>query len=197
MSQKINSGFLFTGLVLVSIAIGIGWFYDRRLVPATTDALLLPDNIDYYLSQVNYRAMNQQGTIHYQLRSPYLEHYIREDISQIQQPDIQLNGEQSAWQIQAAKDTLQHREEVFELQQKVEMLRSSVVDPMRLNTELMVLRPQTNLIEIPAALTLISSQLQLQASSAMLDIDKSQYQFTRVKATHHSRKTGGEPHGSS
>jgi len=61
----------------------------------------------------------------------------------------------------------------------------------------MVLRPQTNLVEIPSALTLISSQLQLQASSAMLDIDKNRYQFTRVKATHHSRKIGGEAHEAS
>jgi len=197
MSQKVNSGFLLTVLALVSLAIGIGWFYDRKLEPATTDALLLPDNIDYYLSKVNYRAMNLQGTIHYQLRSPYLEHYIREDTSHIQQPDIQLNGEVSAWQIRATKGILKHTEEIFELKQKVEMLRDSIVDPMRLNTELMVLRPQTNLVEIPSALTLISSQLQLQASSAMLDIDKNRYQFTRVKATHHSRKIGGEAHEAS
>ncbi|MBC8210929.1 MAG: LPS export ABC transporter periplasmic protein LptC [Gammaproteobacteria bacterium] len=197
MSQRVNSGFMLTVIGLVSLAIGIGWFYDRRLAPTTTEALLLPDNIDYYLSQVNYRAMNQQGTLHYQLLSPYLEHFIREDISQIQQPDLQLNGEQSSWRIQARNGTLQHQQEVFELQHQVEMLRNSAQDPMRLNTERMILRPQSNLIEIPAALTLVSSTIHLQAAGATLNIDKNYYQFNRVKATHQANKKTRELHEAS
>ena len=153
-------------------------------LPSTSSTLQLPDNIDYYLSKVNYRSMNEKGDVHYLLLTPYLEHYIREDISQIQQPEIQLNGDLSAWLIQATNGSLQHAEEVFELQQEVEMLRNSELDPMRLNTELLILMPRSNLIEIPQHLSLVSSSLNLQADSATLNIDENRYQFNRVKAIH-------------
>jgi len=184
MSLTKHSNFLFAIILMISIATGVGWFYDGRILPSTSSTLQLPDNIDYYLSKVNYRSMNEKGDVHYLLLTPYLEHYIREDISQIQQPEIQLNGDLSAWLIQATNGSLQHAEEVFELQQEVEMLRNSELDPMRLNTELLILMPRSNLIEIPQHLSLVSSRLNLKADSATLNIDENRYRFNRVKAIH-------------
>ncbi len=181
-------GYLFIIIIFISAALGIGWIYDNRTTEIPTSSLQVPDNIDYYLSNINFRSMNQQGSIHYLLKSPYLEHFIRENISHIQKPSIQLNGEKSGWFMKAKTGKLQHKEEVFELQNQVKLKRNSQQDPMLLSTELMFIRPKTNLIDIPVDITATTDNLNLQATSAQLDIDKNNYKFNQVKVKYSTRQ---------
>lgn len=198
MIARIHGSYLLAIIALIAVASAVGWFYDRRApVTAITSSLEVPDNVDYYLSQVKLRSMNRRGTLHYQLLSPYLEHYIREDISHIEQPEIQFNGMQSGWSIQSKTGTLQHKDERFELQQQVVMLQNNSDDPLKMNTELMILKPRSNLVEIPKFVTVVSSRIDLKAANALLDIDRNYHRFNRVKAIHQPSTTGRTMHEAS
>lgn len=172
-------------LVLVGSALVVGWLFDEQSVLSPTrDDFKIPDNIDYYLSRVDYRAMNEQGKLNYRLQTPYLEHYIREDTSQIEQPRFHFLGEPSQWKIRSGKASLQHRAERFELTQKVELQRESTIDPLRLNTSLMILLARDKIVDIPQPLTLKTPTLQLQAKSAQIHMSQDLYQFSGVRATY-------------
>ncbi len=179
---------LFLTLLLIGSALIAGWFFNLQpLQEANQQALQIPDNIDYYLDQVDYRAMNDQGKPHYRMQAKRLEHHIREDISQIEQPRFQFNGSAANWKIQARKATLRHRQQRFELQQQVQLQRQSADHPMRLKTQMLILQPQQNRVEIPRPLTLHSNALTLQAASARLNMKTDHYRFVAVKATYSPR----------
>lgn len=172
-------------LLLIASALLVGWFYDEQsALTQAREELQIPDNIDYYLSQVDYRAMNEQGQLNYRLQTPYLEHYIREDSSHIQQPRFQILGQPAQWDIRAEQAILQHREERFELKHRVELRRQSGSEPLQLDTALMILLARDKIVDIPQALTLKTPTLDLQADSALMHMENELYQFTGVKATY-------------
>lgn len=172
-------------VVLIVSALFIGWLYDGKLGTAPQQAdFQIPDNIDYYLSQVDYRAMDEAGKLDYRLQTPRLEHYIRQDISSIEQPRVELIGTASHWRLRASQATLQHQQERFELVDQVTLKRQSVHDPLRLDTSLMILLARDKLLDIPQSLTLQTATLDLQADSAKIYMDTDLYQFEGVKATY-------------
>jgi hypothetical protein len=54
-------------------AIAIGWLYEPKITISRPD-LEIPTNIDYFLSGVQYKSMNDQGNLDFMMQSPYLEH---------------------------------------------------------------------------------------------------------------------------
>ena len=73
-------------MVLITVlgAIAVGWVYESRSNNNLARAELeIPTDIDFFLSQLNYRVFNSSGDLDYQLQSPYLEHFIKNDISRI------------------------------------------------------------------------------------------------------------------
>lgn len=174
-------------VLLIVGALSLGWFFDTQSPLLIENPLEVPENIDYYLSGVRYRAMNGEGSIRYQLDSPYLEHFIQEDISVIRQPFIDYQGKPQRWTLSAQQGVLQHQSEVFELQEQVNLTRFDANDRMQLSTERMILTTQNDLVVIPQRLQLSTGSLQLQANSATLDVSNNQYRFNGVKATYQDR----------
>ncbi len=183
-----KAGYLLIIGIIISAALSMGWFFNDQKPGATSSPLQIPDNIDYYLSNINYKSMNQQGSLHYFLQSPLLQHYIQEDISHIQQPVIQFNGDKSNWLIHSEAALLQHKNEKFELRKQVRLKRNSQL-PMLLTTDLMFLKPQQNLVQIPQDMTVTTDSVNLQAASAELDMNKNTYKFKRVKAIYQQDQT--------
>lgn len=179
-----KGSYLLTVIIIISAALGIGWFFDEKKATEAINTLEVPDNIDYYLSNLKYRSMNPQGTLHYQLETPYLEHYILQNSSQLQQPRMQFNGENSSWFISAESGNLLHAEQQFTLHQQVELKRNSSRQPMQLNTDLMILKAHNNLIQIPQKMLLNTNNMNLKAGSAELNINQNRYKFKQVKATY-------------
>ncbi len=182
--------FITTGIVIALIT---GWFYDGEKLQHDSNPLVIPDNIDYYLSKVKIRSMNSEGTLHYQLNTPYLEHYIKQDSSQITKPHIKYISKGDHWVIDAATASLAHRTEIFELKDQVVLNQKSPSDTVSINTSLMVLDPLQDRINIPKPLTLKSNKMNLKASMATLDTENKLYQFSRVRAVY-SSKQGNEQH---
>ncbi len=192
-----KSNYLLIIIIFISAALGLGWFFDKQPADITSSSLEVPDNIDYYLSNLKYRSMNQQGSVHYLLNSPYLEHYIQQNISHLKQPDMQFYGDKSEWIIQAETGRLYHIEEQFELEHQVKLTRSSKLQPMLLTTSLMILKAQKDLIEVPQAMHVTTKNAKLQAASAVLSMDQNQYHFKGVSAIYKPNNLNRSSNGQS
>lgn len=173
----------------VIIALGAGLLFDRRIDQVIQNPLQVPDNIDYYLARVNYQAFDEQGKISYQLQSPYLEHYIREDTSQLTEPQLRYYKADQQWKLDALSGRLNHPLEQLIFTEKVRMQRERNSSQLLLTTEKIIFSTQSELIEIPHALTLTTDTMKLQAANASLDIKHEQHQFQRVKAIYEQNKT--------
>lgn len=182
-----KTGYILLGLAGIVSALGIGWFFDSQKVISRQNLLKVPDNIDYYLAGVNYHAYNDQGLTRFQLRSPYLEHFIREDTSALTRPMIDYYTDSGQWQLSAKTGRLQHKTEIFQLQQEASVRSLNSTDPFVINSELMVFKSETERLEIPQALQIDSEQLKLNAASAVLDLKNNLHEFVRVKATYEDR----------
>lgn len=175
---------LFALLTITLIALSTGWLVKEPTITVKTEPLEIPDNIDYYMSQVNYQAMTTEGTQHYRLRSPYLEHFIREDVSHIQQPDIDYNTETAQWLVRSSTGYIQHQQGILELNQQATVNRINTEQPVKLSSDQILLNPDLDLIEIPKPLTMTSNQLYLEADSAKIDMKVNHFQFQQVNATY-------------
>lgn len=182
-----KAGYIFLGLAGIIGALGIGWFFDSQKVISKKNELQVPDNIDYYLAGVNYHAFNDQGLTRFQLRSPYLEHFIREDTSHLIQPTLNYFTDTGEWKLSAKKGSLQHKTEIFQLQQQASVRSFNTKDPFTVNSELMVFKSESELLEIPQALQIYSQDLKLNAASAVLDLKNDLHEFVRVKAIYDNR----------
>lgn len=180
--------YLFVFFVLLAAAISAGWFFDRQSIPLLKNTLEIPDNIDYYLAGIKLKSYNQQGTPSYQMNAPYLEHFVREDISLIQQPDFRYFADKADWLISARQGRLLHQTKIYELEQQVAIKRNLANQSLRLSTEQMTFNPESKIVEIPVALRLIDNKLDLHAQSAVLDMHKQQYIFQRVNAIYHTEQ---------
>ncbi len=180
--------FLLMFIVTLIGAIIAGWFFDRQHLSIVQNPLQIPDNIDYYLSGVKLKTFNQQGTPGYQLNSPYLEHFVREDISIIQQPDIRYFSDSADWLMAAEQGKLIHREDIIELQQKASIKRNQINSSMHLTSEQMIFNPDQETVELPVALRMQKDQLDLKAQSALLDMKHEHHVFQRVNAIYQTTK---------
>ena len=91
-------------IVVIFAAISVGWVYQSRSKLATVSPELeIPTDIDYFLAELKYQIIDKSGSLDYQLDSPYLEHFPRDDISLIQQPIINVYRETGDWNLRAQK----------------------------------------------------------------------------------------------
>lgn len=176
--------FLFIFIISLVAAIVSGWFFDRQSLPIVQNPLQIPDNIDYYLAEVKLKTYNEQGNLHYQLNTPYLEHFVREDISMIQQPDIRLFDIKADWIMSARTGKLIHQQDTFELTQNAFLERQLSQKWIKVSSEQMIFYPEQEAIKMPVALTMRSADLELNAGSAMLDMKNDRHIFQRVNATY-------------
>lgn len=178
--------FVFLVLSGTLLALVLGWFLDEEKVISMQKELEVPDNIDYYLSSVNFVAFNDQGSTRFRLQSPLLEHYIKEDTSQLTQPALDYYADTVQWKLSGQKGSFQHESEIFQLQDQASIRRINT-DPFILDSTLLIFESRTERLTIPHALHMKSPSLQLKAQSAVLDMKTSQYQFNGVMATYKNR----------
>jgi LPS export ABC transporter protein LptC len=181
--------FLFLFMSSLVVAIVVGWFFDRQSLPLVQNPLKIPDNIDYYLSGVKLKAYNEQGAPRYLLNTPYLEHFVREDISIIQQPDIRFFNNEADWMMTASKGKLIHQDETFELSQQASLQRQQTEQWLHITSEQMLFYPDQETIKMPVSMRMQSADLDLNADSAMLDMKNNHHVFQRVNATYQTTST--------
>ena len=171
----------------ITIALVFGWFVDPPKVENTVNPLQVPDNIDYYLAGVRYQDFSESGEPKLQLQTPYLEHFIREDVSQLESPRLQYFTANEEWHLTATQGMLQHASDTFVLTHKARLQRVNESNPFLLTTDKLVFHSAEEQLEAPQALQVRSDGLQLQAANALLDMRTKQHRLSRVKATYHRR----------
>jgi len=105
-------------MVFITIlgAIAVGWVYQSSSKDKIArPELEIPTDIDFFLSQLNYRVFNKSGNLDYQLQSPYLEHFIKDDISRIEHPMIRIYLASGDWKVKASRGSIIHQQEWVEL----------------------------------------------------------------------------------
>ena len=171
-------------LVLVIIlgicAIALGWVYESRLRPEDekTD-LNIPSNIDYFLTNLHYRAMNIEGTLDYEFNSPRLEHYPGADVSNIEQPSVQIYRETDHWLVDALDGELLHGENILRLRNQV-VIQKRGDNPFQMYTESIRFEPDRDLVSSEAKVLIRNKQGQIEAEQAVFDLAGQIYRFSKT-----------------
>lgn len=166
-------------------AIAAGWIYETRFRPITERAdLIIPDNIDYYLTNLHYRSMNTDGNVDYEFKSPRLEHYLRTDVSIIEIPSVQIFRDRDQWQVDANNGEFEHQVNVLHLQESVVMQRKGD-NPLRINTESISFEPDRDLVISDTRILMYSDQATIEAEQAVFDLGGKVYRFNNTRATYY------------
>lgn len=176
-------------LVLVFVlgigAIAAGWINETRLRPITERAdLMIPDNIDYYLTNLRYRSMNSDGNVDYEFNSPRLEHYPRTDVSTIEIPSLKIFRDRDHWQVDANTGEFEHQLNVLHLRESVVMQRQGD-NPLRINAESISFEPDRDLVVSDSTISMLSDQAMIEAEGAVFDLGGKVYRFNNTRATYH------------
>ena len=171
------------------VAIAVGWFYQSQTsTSATKPELQIPVDIDYFLSQVKFRVMAKSGKLDYELHSPYLQHFKREDISLLETPEMEIYRNQEHWQIKAKSAEMYHQQNTLNLIENVVMVKQGE-DPIRLSAQRMQYESDLDLVSFDQAVELQSKNTHINAGRAIFDLNKNIYQLTNTKAVYSHEKS--------
>ncbi len=163
-------------------AIAVGWVYESRLRPQPKQVeLLVPDNIDYFLTQFTYRSMNSEGRLDFEFSSPRLEHHPRHDTSQIDIPSLQIFRDRDRWQIDSNNGEFQHRLNLLRLQNRVIMRRYGA-ESFALYTDSVSFEPDRDLVTVESPMLMQTVNGQIEADTASFDLADKVYRFSRARA---------------
>ncbi len=166
-------------------AIAFGWVYESRLRAKVERAdLIIPDNIDYYLSNLRYRSMNDDGTVDYEFSSPRLEHHLRTDVSNIESPSLQIFRNTDHWQVDAMNGEFMHQDNLLRLREQVVMQKQGD-NPMQMHTESIRFEPDRDLVSSEAKVLIRSNQAKIEAEQAIFDLAGKVYRFSKTRTIYY------------
>lgn len=180
----IRPGFVLVAMLLLVLAFSIFRLTGEGEAEELTDVLEVPDNIDYYLNNVDYRVHNEQGELAYQLQAPRLEHYIREDISRIQNPLVHYNSGQSQLLLSALLGQINHSRASMTLRDNVLLQKQGNDSNIQMRSDHIVLLTEQDILQFPGSMRLSSAQLDLTAAQATVDGGLQRITLKQVKATY-------------
>lgn len=166
-------------------AIAVGWVYESNLRPKEKEVqLVIPDDIDSFLTNMHYRALNADGELDFHLYSPRLEHYPHNDVSNIETPSMEVYTKSDPWQIDAITGEILHRENLMRLRQEVVMQKQGA-QPMQVYTESIRFEPDRDLVTAESDILMISQQARIAAERAQFNLTDKVYQFEKARAVYH------------
>jgi len=164
-------------------AVAIGWVYESSLRdPEKKVSMLIPDDIDYFLTNMHYRETDSQGELKFEFQSPRLEHHPLNDVSSIENPSMQIYGE-DAWQVDSLAGEFQHQNYLLHLTQQVVLQKQEGV-PMQVYGESIRFEPNQNRITADSDIMMVSPSGRLNAEAAVFDLTRGIHRFTRARAVY-------------
>lgn len=171
-------------IVLGAVAIAAGWIYESRWrASIETTELVIPDNIDYFLTELNYRAVDASGQLDYEFSSRRLEHHPRDDVSRIEVPSLNIYRQSDNWKVKALKGELQHQDNRLWLREQVVMQKTGA-DSFELLTESIRFEPEQDLVSSDTAVTMRSKQATIEADTAVFDLAGKIYRLSNTRAVY-------------
>jgi LPS export ABC transporter protein LptC len=175
---------LFLVIILGIAAIALGWVYESRLRPQDEKAeLIIPTNIDYFLTNLRYRAMNTEGILDFEFSSPRLEHYPGTDVSNIDVPSMQIYREADHWLVDALNGEFLHQDNLLRLRNQV-VIQKQGDNPFQMYTEGIRFEPDLNLVTSEAKVLMRSKQTQIEAEQAIFDLAGKIYRFNKTHSVY-------------
>ena len=172
-------------LVFGVLAIAVGWIYESRLrAPAQPAMLDIPDNIDYFLTNLHYRAVDDLGRLDYEFESRRLEHRPLNDTSLIEQPALRIFRDSERWRVSAQQGELRHADNLMWLRRQVVAHKSGGL-PFELRTESMRFDPARDLVQSDSGVLLRGQRSRIEADSAVFDLAARVYRLSRTRALYH------------
>jgi lipopolysaccharide export system protein LptC len=169
-------------IVVIFAAITVGWVYQSRSKLATVSPELeIPTDIDYFLAELKYQIINKTGSLDYQLNSPYLEHFPRDDISLIRQPVIDVYRETGDWNIQAQKGELKHQQNLLLLSDDVVVKRLGA-NALQISAESMLFEPDRDLITSDKRVVIESDNSRVSGDMAVFDLHNQVYSMKNTRS---------------
>lgn len=166
-------------------AIATGWVYESRTKDILSGPELeIPTDIDFFMSQMNYRVFNKSGNLDYQLQSPYLEHFIKDDISRIKQPIIQVYRASSDWQVAALSGNILHQQEWLRLDNNV-VIQNLDGNPIRFESESVLFKPEQDLIMSEAKVVIKSGHAKISGDKAIFDLSNGVFLLKNTRAIYY------------
>lgn len=165
-------------------AIAVGWVYERSLrVPEQRAELSIPQDIDYFMTNMNYRALDAEGKLDFQFFTPRLEHFPHNDVSSMVVPSIQIETDTVPWLVDSEAGEYQHANNLLHLTRNVVMQRHGDA-PMQVYSESVRFEPDRELVTSDSEITMVNPQSRLVADHAEFDLARQVYRFKRTRAVY-------------
>ena len=181
---------LYILVVLLGLsAIVAGWIYETRLSPTTEKAELeIPDNIDYFLTDMDYRAIKATGDPDFAFQSPRLEHHPAPDVSHIQIPSMQIFRKPDPWLVDALKGEYQHQVNVMYLIHQVFMRREGS-EPIEIHAERMRFEPDVDLVTSESHIVMENEVSRTEAEHAVFNLAERVYRMRKARTIYHNEQS--------
>ena len=165
-------------------AIVAGWVYESSLRPKEKAAELeIPQDIDYFLTEVDLRAMNSLGEIDYLLQTPRMEHYPHNDVSNLDTPSMQIFATPDKWLIDSKQGRYQHAPNILHLSDDVVMVRQGQ-QPLQAYSERMRFEPDRERVTSETEILIVSPMGRIHAEHAIFDLDKQIHRFRNARTVY-------------
>ncbi len=172
-------------VIAVLAAIAVGWVYESNSKKALVRAELeIPTDIDFFLSQMDYRVFDKSGNLDYRLQSPYLEHFIRDDISRIQKPMIRVFRDTAEWRLEAGSGEILHQQEWLQFDDRV-VLKKLGENAIQIRSESMLFKPHQDLLSIESSVIIESDGAKISGDNAVFDLGNEVYSLKNTKAIYY------------
>ncbi|MFT4650518.1 MAG: LPS export ABC transporter protein LptC [Polaribacter sp.] len=169
--------------VAIIAAITMGWFYEPKTTVTRPD-LEIPTDIDYFMSEFQYKSMNDQGNLDFEMQSPYLKHLTVTNISLIDKPTIKIYRDANDWQIESLTGKLFHEQNSLQLEENVVMRRQGS-NPLQIRSQTMLFQPDLDLISAHKTIQIKSDTAIIHGSEAIFDLKNKVYSLKNTKATYY------------
>ncbi len=178
-------------IVLLGIAaVLIGWLYESRLRERIERAeLIVPDDIDYFLTGLHLRAMNERGELDYEFRSSRLEHRRLTDSSDIERPALEIHRDGERWQVDATRGEFWHRDNRLDLEQQV-VTRRLGARPLRLESDRARFEPDLDRLTVVGSVVLVNGEAEIRADAAEFDLAAGIYRLDNTRAVYRDGDQG-------
>ena len=165
-------------------AILAGWLYETRLRPAVEQVdLIIPDNIDYFMTDLKYRSMENNGSLDFEFQSPRLEHHPRTDQSHIESPSVLIVRQSGNWRVESRQGKFQHQDNLLRLQNQVVMQRLGQ-HPLEIRGQSFLFEPDADRVTSEASLVLKDQQSITHAEHAVFDLRQGIYSLRKARSVY-------------
>lgn len=172
-------------IVLGIIAIAAGWVYESRLRSRIeTTELVIPDNIDYFMTNLNYRSVDTEGKLDFAFSSRRLEHHPRDNVSTIETPALDIYRESGNWKVSALKGELRHQDNRLWLRQQVVMHKTGG-EALEISGESMRFEPERDLVSSDSAVLVHGKQARIEAETAVFNLADKVYRLSKTRAVYY------------